>query len=64
MATRDLLIISKKLDAEINARKELIASGTIKDYSEYKQNVGYLEGLNRAVEIIDETEQEIAGGNR
>jgi hypothetical protein len=56
MTVMDLL---KKIKSRLNEQKATIANnmidGRMSDYESYCKNVGIAEGLNQAVEIIDET---------
>jgi hypothetical protein len=61
MLSRPETLLLKKLTDEINNRTELIASGTVTDYSEYKLNVGFITGLRTAIELLHETNREITG---
>lgn len=64
MLSKSELIVLDKLQEEINNRATILAQGGAKDYSEYKENTGFIDGLKYASELIHETNKEITGGEK
>jgi hypothetical protein len=56
-------LLIKAINEEIRARTDNLVSGhTALDFPTYKHHVGVIEGLKRALELIDETETAIEKG--
>lgn len=51
-----------KLQDEINNRVDILAQGGAKDYPEYKENCGYLDGLRWSINAVYEVNKQITGG--
>lgn len=64
MLSKPETILVNKLADEINNRATILAQGGAKDYSEYKENVGFLDGLKFAMLLVDEINKEITGGQK
>ena len=64
MLSRQEIILIHKIEEQIQNRQELIASGSLKDYAEYRENVGFISALKTAIELVNETNKEITGGER
>lgn len=47
-----------KLAEVLDTRTDELSLGQCKDYSSYREEVGYLRGLRDAIKIIDELERE------
>jgi aspartate/tyrosine/aromatic aminotransferase len=50
--------IRKTLNNTIVAHTEQIASGYAKDWADYQNRVGFINGLRHAIEICDEMEKQ------
>lgn len=62
MLSKPEAMLVSKLSDEINNRATILAQGGVKDYSEYKENVGFIDGLKFAMELVDDINKEITGG--
>jgi hypothetical protein len=61
MLSRQETLVINKITDEIETRKDLIASGSLTDYNEYRENCGFIKGLKTAIELIHEVNKEITG---
>ena len=55
--TRFHLLFENAIAHAIIDRSQSVVSGACMDYAAYKQQVGYLEGLNDALKIADSLEE-------
>lgn len=53
-----------KLKDEINNRADSLAQGGAKDYAEYRENCGYLDGLRWSITAVYEVNKLITGGEQ
>ena len=56
--TRFHSILEERIKEAVESRRNSIASGHCIDYPAYRENVGYLLGLQDALKICDEIEKE------
>ncbi len=56
--TRFHAILKEKIEKAVQDRLLSLASGGAQDYPQYRDNVGYLRGLNDALSLCDEIEKE------
>jgi hypothetical protein len=59
MATRFHGLLQKKVEEAIQARTASVIAGQCIDYSIYKENVGYINGLIDSLKLCDEVEQDM-----
>ena len=59
MTTRFHSLLEKKIEEAVRIRSASLCSGAAKDYSHYMDNVGYLNGLQDALKLCDEVEQDL-----
>ena len=64
MLTRAEQILLKKLSEQIESRADMIASGGVSDYPEYRENVGFIRGIKTAISLLEETNSELTKGER
>lgn len=57
-----MALLRHKLEEEKTNRVNSLASGSAKDYPQYKELIGTILGLDAALKLLDETNAEIAGG--
>lgn len=50
--------LERKINEAVENRSRSIASGAASDYAHYKENVGYILGLQEALKLCDEIEAE------
>lgn len=50
-------LLERAIASAIIDRSQSVVSGACMDYAAYKQQVGYLEGLNDALKIADSLEE-------
>lgn len=63
MKTRFHALLEQKINEEIGAKVASVANGSAADYAEYKFWVGYVRGLNAALNLCDEIEREADGSS-
>lgn len=51
----------KSLQQEIDKRRAVVASGVCKDFADYRQRVGEIQGLEIAAGICQELEKNLSG---
>jgi hypothetical protein len=57
--------LEKLIRAEIERMKDTLVQGHASlDYASYKHNVGIIFGLQRALELVDETESVLRGADK
>lgn len=57
-------VIDALIQEEIESEKSVLESGNIQSYEEYKHRAGYIRGLRKAIEIMDDAEYFIRTGKR
>lgn len=62
MEPRSHAVLRQKIEEEILTRTGHIVSGSAKDYAQHREDVGYINGLETALKLLDETNTEISGG--
>ena len=50
--------LEKRVKEAAEARANSLAAGAAEDYAHYQRNVGYIEGLEAALTIADEIEED------
>jgi len=50
-------VLRQKVQEEVAAERDRMASGQYKDWPTYREQVGYLNGLKAALDIVDEIEK-------
>lgn len=58
-----LIEAKKKILVLLNSRKDVLCSGGIKDFPEYKRIVGEITGLNHAIRELDDLQKRIEQNN-
>jgi len=57
--------LSKLILEEVERRKEqLVTASATFDFSDYRHHVGIIEGLRTAIELCEEAERVVNGGDR
>lgn len=56
--TRFHNLLEEKILQEVDNRSKSIASGGASDYPHYRENVGYITGLQAALALCEEIERE------
>ena len=59
MTTRFHALLEKKIGEEMQNRAASLASGAASDYPNYRESVGYINGLNDALKLCDDIEQDL-----
>ncbi len=62
MEPRSHSVLRHKIKEEIESRTIHIVSGSMMDYAQYQNSAGYIQGLEVALKLLDETNTEISGG--
>ena len=52
--TRFHSILESKINEAVENRSKSIASGDASDYAHYRENVGYIRGLQESLKICDD----------
>ncbi len=55
-------LLLQRIQAEMENRAAHIVAGGSRDFTEYRESVGFLDGLRRSVELMEEIQKEIAEG--
>lgn len=61
--TRHAVILKRLIDEHRQGLLEGLGASCAKDYGEYKQVAGQIQGLNMALELSEAADREINGGN-
>ena len=59
--TRFQAAFRKKVQEQIDSRSDFLTEGSARDFADYKDNCGYINGLRDSLKLLDDTETEIAG---
>ena len=59
MTSRFHSLLEKKIEEEIRIRSASLCAGAAKDYPHYMDNVGYINGLQDALKLCDDIEQDL-----
>lgn len=57
--TRFHALLEQKIAEAIENRSISVASGVCTEYANYRENVGYIKGLQAALALCDEIESEL-----
>ncbi len=64
MLSKPEAVLLEKIGEEIESRARILAQGGVKDYSEYRESVGFIDGLKAAVTMLYDVNKEIGTGKR
>lgn len=64
MLSKQEQMIILKLQEEILNRSESLAQGGAKDYAEYRENCGYLDGIRWSITAVYEVNKILTGGEQ
>ena len=53
----------KKVAEEVMSNSDHVLSGGCADWGEYRFSAGFISGLKRALQLMDEVDEELMGGN-
>ena len=56
--TRLFLLLSEQVKKIVDSESASVSSGQAPDYPSYKERCGYIRGLNTALELCDQIEEE------
>lgn len=60
--TRSEGLLLQRIRDAILERSTHIVEGGARDFIEYRESIGFLDGLRRSVELMEEIQKEIAEG--
>lgn len=59
MTTRFHSLLEQKIEETIRTRTDSLAGGAAVDYAQYMKTVGYINGLQDALKLCDDVEQDM-----